>query len=312
MSGTLPPVYALLTALTALLVTTVLVPVFRLILEPGVVLPRGTTLRPPAASGSLSVLVAAAVLLPMGGDGVLLPFTDTPIAFGLLSALLLFFAGSTRLYRSLPFVGRLVIQTAMAVLVALGGVHAQAGTLTTHVMTVAVLLVSMNAFEALGRARGLSTAAGTVAAGFLACIAPAFSEHGLADLNLGLCGALLAVMAFQVVPRNRIRVELGSGGRLAVGFLIGMSYVRLAPQAVPDARIWMVLPMALPLVALVIAMLAPVVRRVLPTSFGGRARRAPWHRLSAWLGFQSAHVLVLGFLVNLTVALATLRALGMF
>lgn len=306
MSGTLPPVYALLTALTALLVTTVLVPVFRLILEPGVVLPRGTTLRPPAASGSLSVLVGAAILLPMGGDGLLLPFTDAPIAFGLFSALLLFFAGSTRLYRSLPFVGRLVIQSAVAVLVALGGVHAQSGTLTTHVMTVVLLLVSMNAFEALGRMRGLSTVAGAVAAGFLACVSPAFSEHGLADLNLGLCGALLAVMAFQVAPRNRLRVELGSGGRLAVGFLIGMSYLRLAPQAVPEARTWMILPMALPLLALVIAILAPAVRRILP-------KRLDWRsRLGAWLGFGSTHVLVLGFLVNLTVALATLRALGMF
>ena len=59
------------------------------------------------------------------------------------------------------------------------------------------------------------------------------------------------------------------------------------------------------------ALRGAALRRILAKPLSQRNRRDAWHRLSAWLGFRSAHVLVLGFLLNLTVALATLRALGM-
>ena len=305
MSGTLPPVYALLTALTALLVTSVLVPVLRLILEPGVVLPRRVPLHSPAAAGSLSVLLAAAVLLPMGGDGLLVPFNDTPIAFGLFAALLLVLLGSTRVYRAMPSYGRLGLQAAVAYLAALGGVHAQTGSTPIHLLSVAVLLVAMNAFQALDGKHGLAAGAAAVVAGFLACVSQTFQEQGLSDLNLGLSGALFAVLVFQVVPQIRLRVELGTGGRLAVGFLIGISYLRLGPQAVPQAQAWMVLPMLVPLLALAVVVLVATLRR-LPAGF--RPRRLG---IRTWLGWGSAHVQALGFLANVTVALATLRALGM-
>ena len=305
MSGTLPPVYALLTALTALLVTTVLVPVLRLMLEPGVVLPRRVPMHTPAAAGSLSVLLGAAVLLPMGGDGLLVPFNDTPIAFGLFAALLLFFVGSSRVYKALPVYGRLGLQTAVAFLAALGGVHAQTGSTPIHFLSVAILLVAMNAFEALDGKHGLAAGAAAVTAGFLACVSPAFNEHGLGDLNLGLSGALFAVLVFQVVPQIRLRVELGTGGRLAIGFLIGVSYLRLGPQATPTAQTWMALPMLVPMLALVAAMLLPALRRVSGTF---RPRRLG---IRSWLGWGSAHLQAMGFLFNVTVAMATLRALGM-
>lgn len=305
MSGTLPPVYALLTALTALLVTTVLVPVLRLMLEPGVVLPRRVPMHSPAAAGSLSVLFGAAVLLPMGGDGLLVPFNDTPIAFGLFAALLLFFVGASRVYKALPLYGRLGLQTAVAFLAALGGVHAQAGSTPVHLLSVAILLVAMNAFEALDGKHGLAAGAAAVATGFLACVSPAFNEHGLGDLNLGLSGALFAVLVFQVVPQIRLRVELGTGGRLAIGFLIGISYIRLGPQAVPEARAWMALPMLLPLLALAAAILLPTLRAI-------SARLRPQRLgIRTWLGWGSAHLQTMGFLINVTVALVTLRALGM-
>ncbi len=312
MSGTLPPVYALVTALTALLVTTVLVPVLRLMLEPGVVLPRRAPVHTPAAAGSLSVLLAAAVLLPMGGDGLLVPFTDAPIAFGLFSALLLFALGSTRVYNTSPVYVRVGLQAAVAFLAALGGVHAQAASFPTHASTVVVLLVGMNAMQAMRRTRGLAVSAAAVVAGFLACLAPAFTEHGLSDLNLGLSGALLALFVFHVTPQIRLRVQLGSGGRLAIGFLIGMSYLRLMPQAVPEARAWIVLPMLLPLLALAVAVLKPAVLRIPSRYVPYRAALAAWVRERiAWLRLNAAHVLILVFLVNVTVALGTLRVLGL-
>jgi hypothetical protein len=306
MGGTLAPVYALVTALTALLVATVLAPVLRLMLEPGVVLPRQIRGRTPAAAGSLSVLLAAAVLLPMGGDGILVPFADTPIAFGLFSALALFLIGSTPGYASLPAYGRLAIQAAVAFLAVLGGAHALTGSLATHALTALGPVVAMNAIEGLRRSRGVAVCTAAVVAGFLAWVAAAFNEPGLSDLNLGLCGALVALLVLQLVPKVSLHTELCAGGRLAVGFLIGMSYVRLAPQATPETQAWMLLPMLLPLTALVVSALAAASRPLW-------ARWRPSHyRPLQWLGLKPTHLLALAVLVNANVALAALRVLGMF
>lgn len=305
MGGTPAPVYAFGTALTALLVATVLAPVLRLLLEPGVVLPPRVSARVPTAAGSLSVLFAAAMLLPMGGDGLLVPFTDTPIAFSLLSALALFSMASTRLYAALPAYGRLAIQAPVAFLAVLGSEHALTGSLATHALIALVPLVAMNSIERLRHTRGVAICTAGVVAAFLAWVAGSFSEPGMSDLNLGLCGGLLALLVFRVVPRVQLQAELCRGGRLAVGFLIGMSYVRLAPHAGLEAQAWMLLPMLLPLSALVVTALATAYYRL------SARLRATDHAPRPWLSLTPAHRLVLCFLVNTNVALVSLRVLGM-
>jgi hypothetical protein len=315
--GGATPVHALV---TALLCTAILIPMLRLAIAP-----HGAGLlarHAPALAGGVSVFFATAALLPMGGDGMMVPFADPQLAFALLFALGLLVLGSTRLYRELHPGLRLGLQLVLAFLATLGGQSPAGAGAARFLLTVTALVLGMNTLQSLRAVRALPTACAALLATFFAIVARAFPEPGIGELNLGLCGALVTLLVFSRAVGKRLRAELGTGGRLAVGFLLATTALRLLSQTIPEARPWLLLPYALPLVAILVQLLATAsslarwawvrygVRERLqgriPVRFGIRLRfRQPD------LGLTPRELLLLGSLACAIANLAALRLLGL-
>jgi hypothetical protein len=300
MGGT-TPVHALLTALFC---TAILIPMLRLALAPHGA--EALSHRAPALAGGMSILLATAALLPMGGDGMMVPFADPQLAFALLFAVGLLVLGSTHLYRELHPGIRLAVQLLLAVLAALGGLSSVGAGPARFALTLGVLLVGMNSLQSLRSVTALPAACAAAAAGFFALMARVFSEPGIAELNLGLCGGLATLLLFDLTVGRRLRADLGSGGQLAIGFLLATTALRLVSTAIPEARPWLVLPCALPLLGLLVQFLAAGVRFALRGRIGATlaARRFS-------LGLSQQQKLILGSLASAIASLGALRLLGL-
>ncbi|MFQ5600021.1 MAG: hypothetical protein ACE5G2_05655 [Candidatus Krumholzibacteriia bacterium] len=302
-------VYALLTTLTALIVATILIPLLRVVLAPLLgVEPQPITNRLPAAAGSASVLLAVVALIPMGGDGLVVAVGNSRLALGMLLALGLLVLGTTRSYRRLEARQRLWLQAGFAVMATLVGLlpSGVSPAPVAHATGVLILLVSMNTLGHLDSLDGLAAGSAALATAFLALIAQGLGAPEWSDLNLGLCGALLALLAFNLAG-GRFRAELGAGGGLAVGFLLGVSLLALSEQAVPGSRPFLALPLALPFMNLLVV--------VLGRGASGRPfdddRRDRIHELLLDFGLTSRQVLALSWTLSATTGLAALRLLDL-
>ena len=274
--------YAVFTIATSLLVAVVLIPVLRLIFTPtpvvaeipdrpskGRALRRARpedgsptnfetdSLRAGAMAGGLGVLLSVAVLVPVGGDGFLLNIVEPRLAIAMLLALGLLLVGMTRTYQRWNGRQRFWLQLAFAATASVAGLIPSGVRPEgfAYVIGALFLVASMNALRALDSAEGLASLIGAITASVMALVASSSGTQAWGDLNLGLCGALLALLAYNLT-HGRFRAELGTGGTLAVGFLLGASMLRLGEQTVPTDRVWLALPMAIPLLNLAFVLLA--------------------------------------------------------
>ena len=214
-------------------------------------------------AGGLGVLFAVAALVPMGGDGFLLRIVEPRLAMAMLLALGLMLLGMTQSYQNLGGRQRLWLQLAFASTAAVIGLI-PAGVRpdgVAYILGALFLLACMNTFRGLDSTDGLAAVVGAVAAAVMAIVGHSSGSPAWGDLNLGLCGALTALLAYNMT-HGRFRAELGTGGTLAVGFLLGASILRLGEQATPVDRAWLVLPISLPLINLVFILLVRHIRNL--------------------------------------------------
>lgn len=240
----------LLTFGTALAVALALIPLFRLALIP---LTRGgpaaTSRVTRARIGSLSVFIAVAILLPMGGDGLAVRWSDARLALGMLLAAGLMVVGMTKDYRALEHRPRLALQAAFGFTATLVGLRPAgiAPDIVACGIGAAMLVGCSNALRFVDAQAGLAAAGAAITAAFLALAAHLLGVHEWCDLNLGLSGALLALLAFNQFG-GRFKVDLGESGCLCVGFLFGLTLIRLSSAALPGTRPALALFVALPII----------------------------------------------------------------
>jgi len=329
-------IYAIFTIATALLVAVVLIPVLRLIFTPTPVVAeiperpgKGRALRRAlpqdgsptsletdslhagAMAGGLGVLLAVAALVPVGGDGFLLNIVEPRLAIAMCLALGLLLVGMTRTYQRLNGRQRFWLQLAFATTAAIAGLIPSGIRPEgfAYVIGALLLVASMNALRALDSADGLASLIGAITAAVMALVASSSGAQAWGDLNLGLCGALLALLAYNVT-NGRFRAELGTGGTLAVGFLLGASMLRLGEQAVPTDRVWLALPMALPLANLGFVLLVRHIRSR-PLDIECPSARDHLHHVLMRAGLSVPQVVILfGTTTGLT-ALISLQFLGL-
>jgi UDP-N-acetylmuramyl pentapeptide phosphotransferase/UDP-N-acetylglucosamine-1-phosphate transferase len=237
-----------LTLATALVVALVLIPLLRLTLAP---LWGGTRLGPRAGAaaqaGALAVFVAVAALLPMGGDGIAVAWSDARLGLGLVLAAGLLLVAMTEDYRRLGLVARLALQACFALTATLVGLRPSGvePALLSCLTGTVLLVVCANAFRGLDATDGLAAGTACIVAAFLAVAANWLGAHEWTDLNLGLCGALLGLVAFDLAG-GRFKASLGEAGCLFVGFLVGASLLRFSAAAIPGTRPALALVLALP------------------------------------------------------------------
>jgi len=302
---------------TALLVALVLIPLFHLLLAPfwgpcgiavrtgfrsGLASPSGVASR----AGGVGVFLAVVALVPTGGDGIAVNCGDTRLALGMLLAAGLLVVGMTEDYRRLGSGARLATQGAFALTAACAGLQ-PAGVASTFLACLAgavILVAAANALRGLDTVDGLAAGTGALAAAFLALIAHRLGAPECCDLNLGLSGALLTLLGFNL-SRSRFKVFLGEGGCLAVGFLLGVSLLLLSAPAPPATRSALGLVLLLPLADGLVT-LGRHLRRGQPQ---GRESRDHLHDilLDCGLGWRQTLILLWG--AALVAGLATLRLL---
>jgi hypothetical protein len=289
------PISGLLTVATALGVALVLVPLLCLAFAPpgrggGPALRRDTAAR----IGSSSVFLAVAVLVPMGGDGLAVRWSDARLGLGLLLAAGLLVVSMTGEYRRLDRRQRLLLQGGFAFTATLLGLQPAGVTPPVVACGIGTLLLlgCCNATVALRGPDGFAAGALSVSAAFLALAAALLGVPEWSDLNLGLCGALVALAGFQL-GSSRFKVDLGDSGHLCVGFLIGLSLLRLSAAAAPGTRLALVLFLALPIVDIALA----------------RACRPSIYALLHARGLTAARTVLLLWLLTAVTDLAAIRLL---
>jgi len=327
--------YAVFTIATALLVAVVLIPVLRLVFTPspaGADVParpgkrrtlqrsgleessdplQADSLHAGAMAGGLGVLLAVAALVPMGGDGFLLDIIEPRLAVAMALALGLLLVGMTRTYERLDGRQRLWLQLGFAITASVAGL-VPAGVRPdwiAHVLGAVFLVACMNSLHGLDSADGLSTVVGAIAAAVMAFVASTSGSPNWGDLNLGLCGALLALLAYNMT-HGRLRAELGPGGTLSVGFLLGASILRLGEQAAPPDRLWLMLPLTLPLLNLATILLVRHIRNR-PLDAGSPSRTDHLHLQLLRAGLTVSQVFILYTTASTIAALVSLQALGL-
>lgn len=239
----------LLTWATALAVALVLLPTFRA----AFVSPRfGGVLRlrrdASTRAGVAGILLAVLCLLPMGGDGLVVGWTDARLAIGLLLSAGLAVLALSRDYKNLDRRRHLAIQTLFALTATAVGLRPAGVTPDVVACGVGALLLvaSANALRTLDSCEGLAAGTAAVVAACFAVVAEHASLPEWRDLSLALCGALLALLPFDC-RRGPHRVALGEAGCLVVGFLLGLILLRLSAGVAPGTRAGLGLSYALPL-----------------------------------------------------------------
>jgi UDP-N-acetylmuramyl pentapeptide phosphotransferase/UDP-N-acetylglucosamine-1-phosphate transferase len=262
-------------------------------------------------SGGLGVLLAVAVLVPVGGDGFLLPIVESRLAIAMAIALGLLLVGMTRTYQRLNGRQRFWLQLAFATTAAIAGLIPSGVRPDgmAHVLGALFLVVSMNALRSFDSADGLASVIGAITAAVLALVASSSGAQAWGDLNLGLCGALMALLAYNVT-HGRFRAELGTGGTLAVGFLLGASMLRLGEQTVPNDRVWLALPMALPLLNLACVLVLRHIRNR-PLDIECHITRDHLHHQLRRVGLSTPQVVILVVTTTALMALVSLQFLGL-
>jgi UDP-N-acetylmuramyl pentapeptide phosphotransferase/UDP-N-acetylglucosamine-1-phosphate transferase len=217
----------------------------------------------------------------------------------------------TRTYERLDGRQRLWLQLAFAITASIVGL-VPAGVRpawVAHGLGALFLLACTNALRGLDSTDGLSSIVAACAAAVMACVAHSTGSPAWGDLNLGLCGALLALLAYNVT-HGRLRAELGTGGTLAVGFLLGASILRLGEQATPPDRLWLMLPLALPLLNLALILAHRHVRN-LPLDVGRPHLRDHLHHQLLRAGLTVPQVFVLYSAASCMTGLVALQSLGL-
>jgi UDP-GlcNAc:undecaprenyl-phosphate/decaprenyl-phosphate GlcNAc-1-phosphate transferase len=148
-------------------------------------------------------------------------------------------------------------------------------------LTVFWIVGVVNAFNLMDNMDGAAGTVAAVSALGVAAVATAEGDVVLAALVLGIAGACLGFLPFNLARRSRI--FLGDGGSMPIGFTIGAAIMALPADA---AGGWVTLLVAAPLVALPILDTTLVVvsrrRRGVQVMSGGRDHLT--HRLHARLG----------------------------
>jgi UDP-N-acetylmuramyl pentapeptide phosphotransferase/UDP-N-acetylglucosamine-1-phosphate transferase len=244
-----PASAALVTLVTALALTIVCIPALRIVLHSLRLdtlwsLRRGSAL----AAGGLGVFLAVTLLLPMGGDGLVIPWSDAQVGVVLLLAAGLLVAGTRESWVQVPWKQRWLLQVVFAIAAAhsgarLGGCHSR---LVAEVAGVAVLLVATHAITLLDTLDGLAAGCGAILASCLGVAAVCVNAPEWSDLALGLTGALVALLGFDL-GAHRFKTQLGPGGARCVGFLFGATLLHLSQFLPPETRPSLALPLALPL-----------------------------------------------------------------
>jgi UDP-GlcNAc:undecaprenyl-phosphate GlcNAc-1-phosphate transferase len=297
----------LFTFVTALGVALLLIPLFRLALIP---LSRHGTMQLPhdvaARIGSIAVFLAVAMLLPMGGDGLAVRFADGRLALGLLLAAGMLVTGMTSEYRRLEPLQRLFLQGAFACTATLVGLRPSgvAPEFIACCTGVAILVVCSNAPRVLDDCDGLAAGCGAILAAFLALAAHRLGVLEWCDLNLGLCGALLALTGFSL-SHGRFKVCLGDSGCLCLGFMLGLTLLRLSAAAVPGTRLALAFCLGVPLLETLYSLAR---RTTLRDIFRLDAHEHLHDRLCA-AGLTPRQTLVLYWAATALTGLATLRGL---
>lgn len=259
----------------------------------------------PAVGGS-SVMLGVLLLVPMGGDGLFVAWSDARLGAGLCLAVGLFVLACTPAYRALPGWQRVLLHG----LFALGAVAAglrPAGScseLAAFGIGAAWIVGCTHALGAFARVDGLAAGCGAIAATFVAVASLLLGAPDWGDLDLGLAGALLALLAYEL-SGGRFRATLGEAGSLGVGFLLGLACLRLAESVHPAAR---------PAFALLLAPPALELALQLAHRFRPRHDAAPelhLHAAFCRLGLSPFRATVLLWSASAVSGLAALRLLGL-
>ena len=153
--------------------------------------------------------------------------------------------------------------------------------ITSVLLTVFIVLISINAINFIDGLDGLAAGIVTIAAGGF------FAYSYLLSVNLGLARATLATLVSALLvgaclgflPHNfhRARIFMGDTGSMSLGFLLAASTITLAGQVDPSAvATGTLFPTLLPILIPVAVMSIPLMDLVLAVVRRTRARRNPF------------------------------------
>jgi UDP-GlcNAc:undecaprenyl-phosphate GlcNAc-1-phosphate transferase len=219
-------------ALAALVVTDALSEVLRRI-----ALCRGITDRPNARKSHTrpvpylgGVAIAAGTLIP----AALLAPQRGQVAVIILAGAAVALVGLADDCKSLPPTIRLLAEGIAATAVVCGGHVHLFGTALDAAIAIAWIVVVTNSFNLLDNMDGAAATVACVSSSFLAAIAYATGEAGIALLLLALTAGCLGFLIHNWPPA---RMFMGDAGSLFIGFTISAAALRIDVPCRPPARI---------------------------------------------------------------------------
>ena len=230
------------------------------------------------------VAIALSIIIVTYGAIFYSDYTKTTfplVTYALLPAVVLGLMGLIDDIRGLPALPRLVVQTAVAILVAIFMLHRdiEAIPFNNHLINDVINVVwivavcnSINFFDNLD-----GGAAGTVAISTLgiSLIAANQGQELITALAVVTCGATTGFLLWNKSPA---KIYMGDAGALFLGVLVGILTIRLNPGISPQINSMAILPilLAVPILDTCIAVLSRLRRGISPFT-GGRDHLS--HRL---------------------------------
>ena len=222
------------------------------------------------------VAIALSIIIVTYGAIFYSDYTKTTfplVTYALLPAVVLGLMGLIDDIRGLPALPRLVVQTAVAILVAIFMLHRDIEAIpfndhlindVVNVVWIVAVCNSINFFDNLD-----GGAAGTVAISTLgiSLIAANQGQELITALAVVTCGATTGFLLWNKSPA---KIYMGDAGALFLGVLVGILTIRLNPGISPQINSMAILPMllAVPILDTCVAVLSRLRRGISPFTGG--------------------------------------------
>ena len=222
------------------------------------------------------VAIALSIIIVTYGAIFYSDYTKTTfplVTYALLPAVVLGLMGLIDDIRGLPALPRLVVQTAVAILVAIFMLHRDIEAIpfndhlindVVNVVWIVAVCNSINFFDNLD-----GGAAGTVAISTLgiSLIAANQGQELITALAVVTCGATTGFLLWNKFPA---KIYMGDAGALFLGVLVGILTIRLNPGISPQINSIAILPMllAVPILDTCVAVLSRLRRGISPFTGG--------------------------------------------
>jgi UDP-GlcNAc:undecaprenyl-phosphate GlcNAc-1-phosphate transferase len=222
------------------------------------------------------VAIALSIIIVTYGAIFYSDYTKTTfplVTYALLPAAVLGLMGLIDDIRGLPALPRLIVQTAVAILVAIFMLHRDidamplSNHLLNHIINVIWIVAVCNSINFFDNLDG--GAAGTVAVSTLG-IALIASNQGQELITALACVTCGATMGFLLWNKSPAKIYMGDAGALFLGVLVGILSIRLNPGISPLFNSIAILPMllAVPILDTCIAVLSRLRRGISPFTGG--------------------------------------------